>query len=628
MAVNLSPVGGVAAQFFDNNGNVLTGGKLYTYLAGTTTPAVAYTSSLGVTAQPNPIVLNAAGRVPGSGEIWLTDGIIYKFVLETSNNVLIATYDNITGINSNFVNFTAEQEIQTATAGQTVFNLATMQYQVGTNSLSVFVDGVNQYGPGAQFAYLETDSDTVTFVSGLHVGASVKFTTTTQTTGNATNASVVAFTGFNGQTGTVQDLADDDGSDWIGFDQAGTGAVARSAQDKMRDVISIADFGASPSASASVNRAAIQAAIDSIPDATGGTVVFPKGVFDVDGTIDSNNRQGLVIDGCGATINLTTSVSYLFTITDVAVEVRNLFVNKGVGVVASAFNVTGIRHVFNNVQSGDQKWTRFFHLVDVKESFFTNLNVYLDTATQTGTVFYLDYSVNNTFSDSFIGFCEHGVFASSTSQPTSGYKSEGWLMSNVIIVYPQKAMTIDAGTLFSVVNCCFDFCEIWGIFQSNGNNLKIMNNWIASNTTNGFIGVGTTNTVFGVSVIGNVFVRGAAAITGTAGVSLSGPNALVIGNAFQSGMNGGVVTDTGSQVIGNSVSSPGTNIVANNTVSTVLGAMSIETGLTVAGSQGIFPTAVSGSATAGANGATPAQVAGYATVNIGGTDFKVPYYNA
>jgi hypothetical protein len=36
MAVNLSPVGGVAAQFFDNSGNVLTGGLLYTYLAGTT----------------------------------------------------------------------------------------------------------------------------------------------------------------------------------------------------------------------------------------------------------------------------------------------------------------------------------------------------------------------------------------------------------------------------------------------------------------------------------------------------------------------------------------------------------------------------------------------------------------
>jgi len=35
-----------------------------------------------------------------SGEIWITNQISYKFVLKDSNNVLIATYDNINGINS------------------------------------------------------------------------------------------------------------------------------------------------------------------------------------------------------------------------------------------------------------------------------------------------------------------------------------------------------------------------------------------------------------------------------------------------------------------------------------------------------------------------------------------------
>jgi hypothetical protein len=52
-----------------------------------------------------------------------------------------------------------------------------MAYQPGTNSLSVFVDGVNQYGPGALYAYQETSSTSVTFTAGLHVGAEVKFTT-------------------------------------------------------------------------------------------------------------------------------------------------------------------------------------------------------------------------------------------------------------------------------------------------------------------------------------------------------------------------------------------------------------------------------------------------------------------
>jgi hypothetical protein len=97
MTVLLSPVAGAAAQFFTNTGSVLTGGKLYAYYAGTTTPAPTYTTVAGSNYHPNPIVLNAAGRVPNSGEIWLDNNVQYKFVLKDSADVLIATYDNITG---------------------------------------------------------------------------------------------------------------------------------------------------------------------------------------------------------------------------------------------------------------------------------------------------------------------------------------------------------------------------------------------------------------------------------------------------------------------------------------------------------------------------------------------------
>jgi len=106
MAVNLSPVGGAAAQFFDNNGVPLSGGKLFTYAAGTTTPLVTYTSSGGGTAHTNPIILDSAGRVPG-GEIWLTANLSYKFVLKDSSDVLIGTYDNINSlVNASQVTYT------------------------------------------------------------------------------------------------------------------------------------------------------------------------------------------------------------------------------------------------------------------------------------------------------------------------------------------------------------------------------------------------------------------------------------------------------------------------------------------------------------------------------------------
>lgn len=98
MPVNPSPIGGFAAQFFDNNGVILSGGKIYTYAAGTTTLQATFTSVSGATPHANPIILDSAGRVPG-GEIWLTNGVNYKFVIETATSILIGTFDNLTGIN-------------------------------------------------------------------------------------------------------------------------------------------------------------------------------------------------------------------------------------------------------------------------------------------------------------------------------------------------------------------------------------------------------------------------------------------------------------------------------------------------------------------------------------------------
>lgn len=97
MTVFLSPLAGAGQQFLDNSGNPLTGGLLYTYTAGTTTPATTYTSSSGVTPHANPIVMDAAGRL--ESEVWLTGEVAYKMILRDSAGGLIGTYDDIYGIN-------------------------------------------------------------------------------------------------------------------------------------------------------------------------------------------------------------------------------------------------------------------------------------------------------------------------------------------------------------------------------------------------------------------------------------------------------------------------------------------------------------------------------------------------
>lgn len=96
MPLFLSPV--CNDQTFDANGNPLTGGKIWTYLAGSSTPAATYTDDTGSTPQSNPVELNSLGY-PTLGAIWLTGGISYKFIIQTAGLVTLRTIDNISGIN-------------------------------------------------------------------------------------------------------------------------------------------------------------------------------------------------------------------------------------------------------------------------------------------------------------------------------------------------------------------------------------------------------------------------------------------------------------------------------------------------------------------------------------------------
>jgi hypothetical protein len=134
MSVILSPIGGAAWQFFNNDGTVLAGGKIYTYAAGTSTAAPTYTTYTGSIAHTNPIILDSAGRVP-SGQIWLSFGVSYKFIIRDSANALIGTFDNIagSGTGNNVENYTGD--------GTTV----SFALPVGISDVyNIFINGVYQ----------------------------------------------------------------------------------------------------------------------------------------------------------------------------------------------------------------------------------------------------------------------------------------------------------------------------------------------------------------------------------------------------------------------------------------------------------------------------------------------------
>ncbi len=84
-------------QFFDTNGQPLAGGTLKSYLAGTTTTTAMFTDASGTSAGGT-ITLNSRGEPEVSSNtvnIWLDEGVTYKFVLADSAGTSIWTVDNI-----------------------------------------------------------------------------------------------------------------------------------------------------------------------------------------------------------------------------------------------------------------------------------------------------------------------------------------------------------------------------------------------------------------------------------------------------------------------------------------------------------------------------------------------------
>lgn len=160
----LSPV--FNEQTFDASGSPLVGGKIETYVAGTSTPLATYTTQSGTTQQANPIILNARGEP--ANPIWLGAGQLYKFILKDSGGSLIRTIDNVGGVNDTSISvsdwvssgftptyisavsfsvqgdkttdFAAGRRVRSTNSGGTVYStVATSSYSSGTGLTTVTV---------------------------------------------------------------------------------------------------------------------------------------------------------------------------------------------------------------------------------------------------------------------------------------------------------------------------------------------------------------------------------------------------------------------------------------------------------------------------------------------------------
>lgn len=83
------PLDGIKFRAFDANGAPLSGGKVYTFAAGTTTPKATFTDKTAEAANVNPVILDANG----SANIYIV-GSYYIRITDSEDN-LLAEADNV-----------------------------------------------------------------------------------------------------------------------------------------------------------------------------------------------------------------------------------------------------------------------------------------------------------------------------------------------------------------------------------------------------------------------------------------------------------------------------------------------------------------------------------------------------
>jgi hypothetical protein len=245
-----APLTKIPQQFFDNLGNPLVSGTLYAYLAGTSTPTNMFSDNAGTVAGTS-VVLDSRGEPTTFKLIWLNTAVIYKFVLKDSTGTTIWTIDNISGddgTGAGSASTVFDQQTITATAGQTLFALG-YDYVTGTNAMAVYKNG-SRLITGTDFT--ETSSTSVTLTMAAIAGDEYTFIG-----GQDVSSS---FSGTN-----------------VSFIQSGTGAVQRNVQNKLRDIVSVLDFGAVGDGVTN-NQSAITAAL-TYCNANGKDLFFPAGTY-------------------------------------------------------------------------------------------------------------------------------------------------------------------------------------------------------------------------------------------------------------------------------------------------------------------------------------------------------------
>lgn len=150
----------------DANGNPISAGRLFVYLAGTTTKTTTYSDAAATSPNTNPVVADSAGRIV----VFLPSGITYKFVyaLAGSDDPPASPYktvDNVSAIPQSATNV----DIDSQTAGETLLAGDVVALSDGSGGKTAG----QWYKADADFTYLSTVAPLIGMApTGITSGAS------------------------------------------------------------------------------------------------------------------------------------------------------------------------------------------------------------------------------------------------------------------------------------------------------------------------------------------------------------------------------------------------------------------------------------------------------------------------
>jgi len=207
----------------------------------------------------------------------------------------------------------------------------------------------------------------------------------------------------------------------VSFLQAGSGAVVRTAQSKMRDVVSVKDFGAVGDGVAD-DYAAIMAAINSETYGTGfyvsgPAVYFPPGTYYCSQTIQLKKSVRLYGDGSGLPSSSTATLKFPGGKTGIIVQRYNTIDNtiqSPATTGGDASIIEGLRFIGGigapDVYGGHCIWLRARAVIrNVYIQSFTGNGLHIVASSGAGGA--AEGNANNFYVDTGrIQLCEHGIF--------------------------------------------------------------------------------------------------------------------------------------------------------------------------------------------------------------------------